>query len=57
MSATYICVFENENLETLEKNIKKFLNSKNIEVVSMRKNSIPNEQNKYLALLVYKLKK
>lgn len=57
MSVTYICVFENENLETLEKNIKKFLNSKNIEVISMRRNSNPNEHNKYLALLVYKLKK
>lgn len=57
MSDTYICIFENENLETLEKNVKKFLSSKNIEVFSIRRNSEPNEDNKYLALVVYKLKK
>lgn len=57
MSDTYICIFENENLETLEKNIKKFLSSKNIEVFSICRNSNPNEKNKYSVLVVYKLKK
>ena len=57
MSDTYICIFENENLETLEKNIKKFLSSKNIEVFSICRNSNPNEENKYSVLVVYKLKK
>lgn len=57
MSDTYICIFENENLETLEKNIKKFLSSKNIEVFSIQGISNPDERNKHIALVVYKLKK
>lgn len=57
MSDIYFRLFENENLEKLEKNVEKFLSSKNIEVFSIRRNSEPNEDNKYLALVVYKLKK
>lgn len=56
MSDTYISLFENENLETLEKNIKKFLSSKNIEVFSIQGISNPDERNKHIALVVYKLK-
>lgn len=54
MSDTYIGLFENENLETLEKDVEKCLNDKNIEVVSIRKNLKPNEDNKYLIMVVYK---
>ena len=57
MSDIYFRLFENENLEKLEKDVKKRLSDKNIEVVSIRKNLKPNEDNKYLALVVYKLKK
>lgn len=57
MSDTYIGLFENENLETLEKDVEKCLSDKNIEVVSIRKNLKPNEDNKYLIMVVYKLKK
>ena len=57
MSDTYIGLFENENLETLEKGVEKCLSDKNIEVVSIRKNLQPNEDNKYLIMVVYKFKK
>lgn len=57
MSDTYIGLFENENLETLEKDVEKCLSDKNIEVVSIRKNLQPNENNKYLIMVVYKFKK
>jgi hypothetical protein len=57
MSNTYIGLFENENLETLEKDVEKCLSDKNIEVVSIRKNLQPNEDNKYLIMVVYKFKK
>ncbi|MBF1036152.1 MAG: hypothetical protein HXL15_01705 [Parvimonas sp.] len=57
MSDTYIGLFENENLETLEKDVEKCLSDKNIEVVSIRKNLQPNEDNKYLIMVVYKFKK
>ena len=57
MSDTYFRLFENENSEKLEEKVKKFLSDKNIEVFSIRRNSEPNEDNKYLALVVYKLKK
>jgi hypothetical protein len=57
MSDTYIGLFENENLETLEKDVEKCLSDKNIEVVSIRKNLKPNEDNKYLIMVVYKFKK
>nr|DAK67179.1 MAG TPA: Sporulation protein Cse60 [Caudoviricetes sp.] len=57
MSDTYIGLFENENLETLEKDVENCLSDKNIEVVSIRKNIKPNEDNKYLIMVVYKLKK
>ena len=56
MSDIYFRLFENENLEKLEEKVKIFLSDENIEVFSIRRNSEPNEDNKYLALVVYKLK-
>lgn len=49
--------FENENTEKLEEEIKDFLNDENIEVVTIQKSSNVNIYNKYLALVLYKLKK
>lgn len=59
MSDIYIYqkLFENEDLQKLEEEVENFLSDKNIEVVSVQGISNPNEYNKYLALVLYKLKK
>lgn len=59
MSDIYIYqkLFENEDLQKLEEEVENFLSDKNIEVVSIQGISNPNEYNKYLTLVVYKLKK
>ena len=57
MSDTYFRLFENENSEKLEEKVKKFLSDKNIEVISVQGISNPDEYNKELVLVVYKLKK
>lgn len=57
MSDTYFRLFENENSEKLEEKVKKFLSDKNIEVISVQGISNPDEYNKDLVLVVYKLKK
>lgn len=58
MSDIYIYqkLFENGNIEKLEEEIKDFLNDENVEVVSIQKSSDVNIYNKYLALVLYKLK-
>ena len=59
MSDIYIYqkLFENEDLQKLEEEVENFLSDKNIEVVSVQGISNPNEYNKYLVLVLYKLKK
>ena len=57
MSDIYFRLFENENSEKLEEKVKKFLSDKNIEVISVQGISNPDEYNKDLVLVVYKLKK
>lgn len=57
MSDTYFRLFENENSEKLEEKVKKFLNDKNIEVISVQGISNPDEYNEDSVLVVYKLKK
>lgn len=43
-------------LQKLEEEVENFLSDKNIEVVSVQGISNPNEYNKYLVLVLYKLK-
>ena len=59
MSDIYIYqkLFENENIKKLEEENEAFLSDENIKVVSIQGISNPNEDNKYLALVLYKLKK
>lgn len=62
MSDIYIYqkLFENKNIKKLEEEIETFLSDENVEVVSIQrlsKLSNTNLYDKYLALVLYKLKK